>query len=80
MWLRGLLVECVIYVCLGNEHVTCCHDMLLHAKPEVTAGITQTVADVISKIHDAPAVAKEVIALVAYVHDIFLRRKVVKQI
>ena len=89
MWLRGLLVECVTYVCLGNEHVTCvcfcnvfvtcCHDMLLQAKPEVTAGITHTVADVISKIHDAPAVAKEIIALVAYMHDIFLRREVVKQ-
>lgn len=35
--------------------------------------------DVISKIDDAPAVATKIVALLTYVHDIFLRREVVKQ-
>jgi hypothetical protein len=34
---------------------------------------------VISKIQDAPALATEIVALVTYVHDIFVRREVVNQ-
>ena len=53
--------------------------MFMQAKPEITTAITQTVVDVVSKIHDAPAVATKIVALVTYVQGIFLRRKVVKQ-
>ena len=53
--------------------------MLMQAKPEVISAITHIVADVVSKIHDAPTVATEIVVLVTYVQDIFLRREVVKQ-
>ena len=41
--------------------------MLIHAKPEITTFITQTVADVVNKIYYASAVATEIVALVTYV-------------
>ena len=53
--------------------------MYLQAKPGVTAPITRIVAGVVNKIHDAPALATEIVALVTYVHDIFVRREVVNQ-
>lgn len=53
--------------------------MLMHAKPKVIALITQTIADVVSKIIYAPAVITEIVTLVTYIQDIFLRREVVKQ-
>lgn len=53
--------------------------ILMQPKPEVTATITQTVVKVVSKVHDAPAVATWIVALLTYIQDIFMRREVVKQ-
>ena len=51
----------------------------MQAKPEVTTPITRTVAAVVNKIHDAPALATEIVALVTYVQNIFVRRDVGNQ-